>query len=102
MPFQIMKPLETVVVEKQGHNLVVSLLVKIEHSTEPGVKVFEQTVQSEINPKGRTDEEIKAFVKPDLKTKALAVIDAAIAEKARLADLEVVQSEVQTYVEAEV
>lgn len=102
MPFQIIKPIEAVTVEKVGHNLVVSLLVKIEHSTQAGVEVFNQTVQSEINPKGRTVEEIKAFIRPDLKTKALSVIDAAIVEKARLDELAVYQSEIQTYVEAEI
>ena len=100
MPFQIMKPLEVVVVEKSGYNIKASILIKIEHSTAPGVKVFEQTVSSEINPEGMTVDAIKAFIRPGLKAKALAVIDAAIAEKARLAELADIQTDIQAYVEA--
>ena len=100
MPFQVMKPLEAVVVEKPGYNLKVSLLIKIEHSTAPGVMVFSQTVSSEINPEGMTADAIKAFVRPDLKAKAVAVIDAAIAEKARLTELADIQADIQAYVEA--
>jgi len=101
MPFQIMRPLETVVVDKSGYNIRASLLVKIEVSANPGVMVFEQTVSSEKNSEGMTNEEIKAFIRPDLKAKALAVIDAAIAEKARVAELADIQANLQTYVEAE-
>ena len=100
MPFQIMRPIETVTVEKPGYNLKVSLLVKIEHSISPGVMVFSQTVSSEINPDGMTNEEIKAFIRPDLKAKALGVIDAAIAEKTRLAEFAEIAADIQTYVEA--
>jgi len=102
MPFQIMKPLKAVTVERVEHNLRVSLLVDIEHSTSPGVKVFSQTVSSEINPAGMELAEVEAFIKPDLKAKALGVIQAAIAEKAKLDELAVIQSDIQTYVEAEV
>jgi len=101
MPFQIMRPLEAVVVEKPGYNIKVSLLVKIEHSTVPGVMVFSQTVSSEINPDGMTIEEIKAFIRPDLKAKALGVIEIAIAEKTRLAEFAEIATDIQTYVEAE-
>ena len=100
MPFQIMRPIEVVTIDKPSYNIRASLLVKIEHSTAPGVMVFSQTVSSEINPDGMTVEEIKAFIRPDLKAKALAVIDATIAEKTRLAELADIQTDIQAYVEA--
>jgi len=95
-----MRPIEVVTIDKPSYNIRASLLVKIEHSTAPGVMVFSQTVSSEINPDGMTNEEIKAFIRPDLKAKALAVIDTAIAEKARLAELADIQADIQAYVEA--